>query len=434
MTILGLDCGSSSIKAAILRNGRIAGKIVRSAYPTHTDGIHAEISPVAVLAALRNAIRQLGPACHKVDYIALDVMAPSWIAMDKRGRPLTPIITHQDRRSVEIARQLEKKVGQSRIIHLSGNRPFPGGISSTTWAWFARHQPGVLKNADLVGHLSTFLHRTLTGARVIDPSNASFMGVYSTLTMKGWNQELCNAVGADRRLLPDVLEGDQIGGRISPSAARRFGLTASTPMLVGVMDTSAALLLVGAPVGQLLNVCGTTDVLALCTDKPRPNPRLLTRCVGVGRRWMQVSTLASAGSSLIWAHQQFCSDLSTAEFEKLTRRLALHPAKSSVKFEPYLAGERISIDQRTAAFTGMTLATKREHLLTAIIEALAATSAARLPLLKQTGTKIRRNVLLSGGVSGGLAGVLHRDWPGRWKFQEQDEATLRGLAMLVPRS
>jgi xylulokinase len=433
MTILGLDCGSSSIKAAILRDGRMVGKIVRSGYPTHTDGIRAEISPAAVLGALRKVIHQLGSVARKVDWIALDVMAPSWIAMDKRGRPLTPIITHQDRRSVEVARQLEKEIGQSRILHLSGNRPFPGGISSTTWAWFARHHPGVLKKADLVGHLSTFLHRALTGERVTDPSNASFMGVYSTLTMTGWNEELWDAVGADRKLLPDVLEGDRVGGKISNSAARRFGLTAGTPMLAGVMDTSAALLLVGAPVGQLLNVCGTTDVLALCTDHPRPNPRLLTRCVGVGRRWMQVSTLASAGSSLIWAHQQLCSDLSTAEFEKLTCRLALHPAKSSVRFEPYLAGERVSIEQRTAAFTGMTLATKREHLLTAIIESLAATSAARLPLLKQTGTKIRRNVLLSGGVTGGLAGVLHRDWPGRWIFREQDEATLRGLAMLVPR-
>src|SRR5271170_1185519 len=210
MTILGLDCGSSSIKAAVLRNGRIVGRIVRSAYPTRTDGIRAEISPAAVLAALRNAINQLGPAARKVDCIALDVMAPSWLAMDKHGWPLTPIVTHQDRRSVEIARQLEKEIGQSRIIRLSGNRPFPGGISSTTWAWFVRHQPGVLKKADLVGHLSTFLHRTLSGQRVTDPSNASFMGVYSTLTMKGWNQELCEAVGAQKRLLPNVLDGDQI--------------------------------------------------------------------------------------------------------------------------------------------------------------------------------------------------------------------------------
>jgi xylulokinase len=428
MTILGLDCGSSSIKAAILRNGRVVGKIVRAAYPTHTDGIRAEISPNNVLRALRDVVHQLGPAAKKVDYIALDVMAPSWIAMDKRGQALTPIITHQDRRSAEIAKQLDKP----RIFQLSGNRPFPGGISSTTWAWFARNQPAILKKADLVGHLSTFLQRTLTGARVTDPSNASFMGVYSTLTMKGWNDELCHAIGADKRLLPEILDANQIGGKILPAASGRFGLTAGTPMLAGIMDTSAALLLIGAPVGQLLNVCGTTDVLALCTDHPRPNPRLLTRCVGVGRRWMQVSTLASAGSSLIWAHNQFFSELSTKQFDKLTHKLALYPLKSSVKFDPYLAGERTSIEQRTAAFAGLSLATTREHLLTAIIESLATASAARLPLLKQTGTKIRRKVLLSGGVSSGLAGVLHRDWPGRWKFHEEAEATLRGLAKLVP--
>ena len=102
---------------------------------------------------------------------------------------------------MEIAHQIEKRIGKARHLKLTGNRPIPGGISSTTWAWFAKHQPGVLRKADLVGHLTTFLHRTLTGARVTDPSNASFMGVYSTLTLKGWNEELCEAVGADPRLL-----------------------------------------------------------------------------------------------------------------------------------------------------------------------------------------------------------------------------------------
>jgi len=62
----------------------------------------------------------------------------------------------------------------------------------------------VMKRADLVGHLSTYLHRTLTGARVTDASNASFMGIYSTLTQKGWNDELCQAVGAPHRMLPDI--------------------------------------------------------------------------------------------------------------------------------------------------------------------------------------------------------------------------------------
>ncbi|HSV15860.1 MAG TPA: FGGY-family carbohydrate kinase, partial [Tepidisphaeraceae bacterium] len=259
---------------------------------------------------------------------------------------------------------------------------------------------------------------------------ASFMGVYSTLTMRGWNEELCAAVGAQHRLLPEVREGDAIGGRITHDAARRFGLSAGTPMTVGIVDTSGALLLHGAHVGQLLNVCGSTDVLALCTDRPKPHERLLTRAVGVGRRWVQVGTIGAAGSALAWANRQLFPDLSETDFRKLMRELARKPIKSSVRFDPYLAGDRTSVEQRTGAFTGLTLSSTREQMLGAMIESLAAASAERIPLLAATGTKMRRNVILSGGLQGGLADVLHRDWPGRWTFQQEDEATLRGLAKI----
>ena len=431
MRILGLDCGSSSVKAAVLSGGRPTGKLVHGYYATTFDGIRAEADADAVLAAIRTAISQLGPRAKKVDVIAIDTMAPSWVAIDAKGKPLTPIITHQDRRSVEVAHQLEKRVGKARHLKLAGNRPVPGGISSTTWAWFAQHQPEVLKKADLVGHLGTLLHRTLTGARVTDPSNASFMGVYETLTLKGWNDELCDAVGADRRLLPDVVDGDQVAGQVTPAAARRFGLTAGTPVLAGVMDTSAALLLRGGTVGEVLNVSGSTDVLAVCTDKPVPDERVLTRAVGVGRRWMQVSTLAAAGSALQWVRRELFGGMDEKPFYALCRKLAKQGGDSSVKFDPYLAGQRTGLDQRTAAFTGLTLASTRESMLAAVVDALAVASAARIPLLESRGTKLNRDVLLSGGTAAQLSAVLHRDWPAAFTFTTVPEATLRGLGRLA---
>ncbi len=433
MTALGFDFGSSSVKAAILDQRRIVGAIVHGHYKTHFDGIRAEVNADAVLKAIREAVRQLGPKAKKADHIALDAMGPSWIAMDKTGRALTPIITHQDRRSVDIAHQIEKRVGKARHLKLAGNRPIPGGISSTTWAWFAEHQPGVLKKADLVGHLTTFLHRTLTGARVTDPSNASFMGVYSTLTLKGWDDELCEAIGAEKRLLPDVLDGNRVAGKITREAARRFGLTEGTPVITGIMDTSSALLLRGAKPGQLLNVCGSTDVLALCTEHPKPEEKLLTRAVGIGRKWMQVSTIAAAGSAVAWANRELFPDLSEDRFHALVKKLAKHPLPSSVRFDPYLAGDRTSLDQKTAAFSGLTLATTRDHMLSAMVESIAIFSAARLPLLQAAGTPIHHDVLLSGGLAHSLSAVLHRDWKGRWKFSSVDEATLKGLGTIVPR-
>jgi hypothetical protein len=71
-------------------------------------------------------------------------------------------------------------------------------------------------------------------------------------------------------------------------------------------------------------------------------------------------------------------------------------------------------------------------MLSAIIESLTQASAARLPLLAATGTKILRTVAISGGADR-LDQLLHRDWPGRWQRRRLAEATLRGLGTLTPR-
>ncbi|HWP41485.1 MAG TPA: FGGY family carbohydrate kinase, partial [Tepidisphaeraceae bacterium] len=399
MLILALDVGSSSVKAALLRDGRIVGQPVRTTFPTRYSEDRAEVDPEAIVGAVVRSIRALGPQTRRIDCIALATMSPSWVAMDKRGRALTPVVTHQDRRSLDIAIEIERKIGKARHLRMVGARPVPGGISSTTCGWFVRHRPALIRRADLVGHLSTYLHRQFTGARVVDPSHASFMGLYSTLKLGGWNPELCAAVGICMKRLPEIRDADQIGGRLTADAARRLGLADGTPMLVGLIDTSAVALLAGARPGQLVNVVGSTDVLALCTDRPRPHERLLTRALGVGRLWLSVGTIAAAGSSLVWAWQQLFADLDQKRFYRLVQQLAARAdqARGSVEFEPYLAGDRCAVQQRRGAFTGLTLASTRRQLLAAIIDALARASARRLELLRATGTRIGREVLVSGG-------------------------------------
>jgi xylulokinase len=451
MNLLGIDVGSSSVKAAVLRDGKVAGKITRDYFPTRHEGVRVEVNPDVILKAIATSVAALGAAARRVDAIALAVMSPAWVAMDAKGKALTPVITHQDRRSVDVALRLEERVGRERHLHLAGNRPFPGGISSTTWAWHLQHAPEALRRADLVGHLNTFLHRRLTGSRVTDPSNASFMGLYRTLDQSGWSEELCEAVGASPALLPEVLEADRIGGNLTREGARILGLPEGLPMTVGMVDTSAAMLLAGTRPGQLLNVCGSTDVLALCTDRPRPHERLLTRALGVGNRWMSVSTLAAAASAIYWVKRELFADVSIAKFTRLVRKIGMSPlnrrprkrarrqatevqlADAGVAFEPYLAGERTSIEQRRGAFTGLTLATTRDQMLEAVIESLVKASAARLALLDTGDVKILRRVVVSGGAQDRLDELFHRDWPGRWTFHAEDEATLRGLGKLVPR-
>lgn len=436
MELLGIDVGSSSVLAGVLRGDKVIGEAHRFRFRTRHAGSRVEVDAGEVLKAIREAVKPLGERAKNVDAVALAVMSPAWVAMDAKGKALTPLVTHQDRRSVEIARDLEARVGKERHLQLAGNRPFPGGISSTTWAWYLKHEPDAVRRADLVGHLNTFLHRRLTGARVTDPSNASFMGLYKTLELSGWSDELCDAVGARRSQLPEVIEGDRIAGRVTAAAAREFGLTEGTPVLTGVVDGSAGMLLAGARVGQLFNVIGSTDVLALCTNNPVPHERLLTRALGVGGKWLSVSTIAAAASSLYWAWQQFFPDWPVEQFRKAMAKLAGRgiAAAGSVRFDPALAGDRTSVEQRQGSFTGLTLAATREQMLSAIIESLAAASAARLELLDAGAVRVLRSVVVSGGAEDRLDKLMHRDWPGRWTFRPITEATLRGLGTLKPKA
>jgi len=432
-TFLALDIGSSSVIAGILRGNKTIAEAPRVFFKTHYKGGRVEVDADDMLEAVTLAIAGLNGMALTVDAIALAVMCPAWVVMDRKGRALTPLVTHQDRRSVEIAKEIENRIGKKRHLGIVGCRPFPGGISSTTWAWYSRHEPRRLRGADLIGHLNTFIHRHFTRTRVIDPSNASFTGLYRTLKLDGWSEELCADLGVPLSLLPEVLEANQIAGTVTPSAAASFGLRAGTPMMTGLMDGSAGMLTAGAIHGQLFNVCGSTDVLALCTDKPRPHERLLTRALGVGRKWLAVSTLAAVASAIYWARDQFFSEWPIERFRAELFRLAKlgEKAAGGVVFAPYMAGERTSIEQRNGAFTGLSLATTRENMLSAILEGLIKASAERFPLLEATGTPLLPGVVVSGGADR-LDKLMHRDWPGKWKFRAVTDATMRGLGTLEP--
>jgi xylulokinase len=254
------------------------------------------------------------------------------------------------------------------------------------------------------------------------------MGVYSTMTLDGWNDELCENVSLSRKLLPEIRESNQVAGMLTREAASDLGLPLGVPVLAGMIDTSAAMLLAGARPGQLLNVCGSTDVLALLTDRPKPHERLITRAFGIGRKWMSVSTLAAAGSAIQWAHDQLFPDYAWSGFDRLVKELARSKSSSSLRFDPFLAGDRMSIEQRKAGFTGLTLATTRREMLKAIIDALAGASAERLPLLLSDRVKPLKRVVVTGR---GFDHVLRRDWRGKWRFAREEEATLRGLGNLM---
>lgn len=90
----------------------------------------------------------------------------------------------------------------------------------------------------------------------------------------------------------------------------------------------------------------------------------------------------------------------------------------------------MSIEQRRASLHNLALDTTRQEMLAAIIQALSASSAARVDLFQKI-RKINPRVVVSGGAGKLLSGIMHRDWPGKWRFAVEEEASLRGLYRLA---
>ena len=422
--ILALDIGSSSVKAAVLDGTEIVGAVASAEFVTEYAGDRAEVPVERIDAAIKSAVGKLN--FSQIDAVGLTGMGPAWVAMDERGDALTPVVTHQDRRSLEQARRIEAKVGRERHLRLSGNRPTPGGISSTVAAWFA---DGGLRPARM-GHLPTYLMRRLTGAWAIDPSNAGFTGLMDVST-GDWSSKLSEAANVNIGSLPPIVDAAEIVGN---TIANDYGIPAGLPMFGGYVDGSGPILLTGGGVGTLVHVAGSTDVLAACLGRPTPREGLLCRPLGTGGKWVSAATQAAGAAGLDWARRLLGDgdDFAAVLSEALDRD------PPTCTFRPHLAGDRQSVEQPTGGFDGLTLAHGRLDLLAAVARALVADHADRLARLltaaESAGATVRPIVVTTGGGEL-LAGPCRAAWPARpdgepWRFEAVDQATLRGLGML----
>ena len=439
MNILVLDIGTSSAKATLWQGSRM-GAVIRMPIPNNLEGVRAEISPFVLLAAVEKTSRLATATANgkPIDALAFDMFSSAVLVTDKNHKPRTPIITHADRRSVAQSHAIERQIGAARILKLSGNRPVPGGIGSSTLRWLAENT-AALGNSPRISQASSFVLRHWTGQFLIDPSQAAFLGLYD-IRKNAWHPDLCRAAHAPLAALPEIASADQILGRLTPAAARRLGLPAGLPILGGLVDTGAAIIAAGLDVGTLVHNAGSTDVLALILSQAKPSPAYLTRPLGTGftlpARWLAASTIAASGSAIHWIRTTLFRDLSDAQFATTLKAACGQLPITNYElpsFTPHLAGDRTSIDQLRAVLSGLTLATTREEILTVLIASLVQASAARFAsLAKLARGRINPAIRTMGGATS-LGNAMHRAWPraARYTFRPIEGEALRGLKILA---
>lgn len=373
MRILAVDVGTSSAKAAVLNlaTGDPVGAVVKSDYDLdHPTPEAAEIQAERLWAALTAVVRDAARhADEPVQGIGLSCLTPALVLLDDADRPLGPVWTHLDRRSRPAARQIQAAVGDE-FLATTGNRPLPGGISVVCWRQQLDQDPYLIRKVRSYLHLNSWLGFRMTGEKAFDPANASFSGLFGTMTDQEWSDRWCGYFEVEKQWLPRVVCGSTTIGILKSPPAEEMGLPSGIAVKLGTADTSSAMLAAGMQTGDMLHVVGTTQVLAALADPPRPDPRRLTRRFGVGEAFVHVTHNPVGGVAFEWLRELCFRDLEPAVYYEQTIPAALERQTRVTLDPPFLGGDRLEIEAHRAAFRDLTHTTDRLDLLAALLQAM----------------------------------------------------------------
>lgn len=403
MLFLALDFGTSSVKVALVDEHLRELEATMEPYPyILLPGAKVEIDPYELFAALYRAVSRLDSGLRKkVDVLCYDAFSPSPVLLTESGDLSYPrIITHMDRRSHKQCAYIDELIGRDRYLHIAGIYPFPGGAGIMTLLWLAQHEPHYLATTFRVGHLTTYLHKHLTGEWAVDLVNASMLGTYETLTQAGWSTELLQVFQLNPEWFGPIYNPGTLLGQLLPHIARKLGVPSGIPVAVGTNDVAAAQVGAGnREAGCVMNAAGSSDMVSILTDTPVVNPHYYLRNAAFPGMW-QIYATTAGGFALEWFHSQFARDLTSEEFYHtfIPSALDTYREDGDVLFDPYLTGDRQSMELRTAAWYGLTLNATREEMIAALLKSMNRVLATTLREASQV-VKLSPVVKLTGGMS-----------------------------------
>jgi glycerol kinase len=334
------------------------------------DGGSVEQDPIALLdSVLDTGRRAVAEAGVPIDAVALANQGETVLAWDRRtGKPLSPAVVWQDRRSEQICSMLRPRA--QRVAELTGLVLDPY-FSAPKMRWI-RDQvttEGVVTTTD------TWIVHLLCGAFVTDASTAS-RSLLIDLDRVEWNHELLGVFGWADEALPDIVASDDVVGTTTA-----FG--GEVPVTGLVVDQQAALF------GESCIEPGT----AKCTYGT--GAFLLAHA---GERAVRSST--GSTTSVAWrlrGDTSYCLDgqvYTAASAVRWITELGLidgpadldvvaSSSSDGVSFVPALAGLAAPWwdATATASFSGMTLSSTRGHLVRAVLEGIAAQVAVLVELI-----------------------------------------------------
>lgn len=266
--LLGLDIGSSSVKASLvdIDSGRCAASAF---YPEKEAPIiagkigWAEQEPQMWWDNAKLSIKKImsdAEATGKdIKAIGISYQMHGLVCVDKNQQVLRPSIIWCDSRAVSYGEKAFESLGQEQCLsHLLNS---PGNFTASKLAWVKENEPELFGRIDKFMLPGDYIAMRLTGVANTTISGLS-EGMLWDFKAKKPADFLLDYYGFDSSMLPDIVPTFSIQGEVSAMAAAELGLAEGTPVSyrAGDQPNNALSLNVFNP-GEIASTAGTSGVV-----------------------------------------------------------------------------------------------------------------------------------------------------------------------------
>lgn len=382
--LLGIDLGTSGVKACVIRDDCTVVSTGEGRYPTYYPRAqYAEQDAEQWWSAAVQAIRQaVGRAAGQGQIAGISVSShsPSLLPVDKNGKPLRNAMIWMDRRATrECAYLAHELIGLDRYKRILGANPDPYYVLPKLY-WYKHNEPENYKKTYKILQTNGYINFRLTGSYSIDEVHAiSVQGM--DIRTSQWSDEISGLVDIPiKDLFPPISRCHEIVGTVSKRAASETGLPEGVPVVAGVTDTLAAYLGFGVPQpGLAAEMTGTSSLLYFPVNRRLTDGgTLLVKPSPVGDGTVLVAPVSTVGASVNWfaemvgrMDQPESANAGKLPFDVMNAEAEQAKAGSGgLIYFPYLAGERAPLwnSHAKGMFIGLSLKTTRLEMIRSIYE------------------------------------------------------------------
>ena len=385
--ILAHDTGTGGNKAVLCDlNGKVLYSVYQPYGLSYPQAEWVEQDPDelwrAVAATTRQVLKESG--IDPGDVIGVGVSAQMWntLPVDETGKPLTPMLSWLDLRSVRQADRLMKGDMPSFLFKNTGNIP-TAKDSIPKILWLKEERPEIWERTAYLLDCKEYILFKLTGKIAIDWVGASVYFLFNPHT-KNWSEDVCRELGIPLEKLPPAFPCTDVIGEITSEAARETGLKAGTPVVICAGDVAVAQSGAGANREGKVHLCiGTATWVGISTGTFRNDP--VKPFWGLNHidpnKYIIAGEMETGGGALMWFRDVLCqeerrqaSEMGKSSYDLLTTMAgSIPPGSDKLIFLPWLSGERAPVLDHYArgGFIGLTMSHNKAHMIRAVMEGVA---------------------------------------------------------------